>query len=89
MNTPENDTTDFNNSMNVYSEKSGVSTTWLVDLFSNYLFGRSSKMNAFPGDGIREWNSNARVGAHGNSNFHKTNVNVKLDQQLTGANLIK
>lgn len=39
------------------------------------LFGRSGEMNAFTGEGFRDWkNSKARIEAHENSDFHKTNV---------------
>lgn len=39
------------------------------------LFGKSGEMNAFTGEGFRDWkNSKARIEAHENSDFHKTNV---------------
>lgn len=54
----------------IYSETKGS-----VFCVPCLLFGRSGEINAFTGEGFSDWkNSNARVEAHENSDFHKTNV---------------
>ena len=54
----------------IYSETKGS-----VFCVPCLLFGRSGEMNAFTGEGFRDWkNSKARIESHENSDFHKTNV---------------
>ncbi|XP_057663115.1 zinc finger MYM-type protein 5-like [Diorhabda carinulata] len=54
----------------IYSESKGSVFCALC-----LLFGKSGEVNAFTGEGFRDWkNSKTRIEAHENSDFHKTNI---------------
>ncbi|XP_026482761.1 zinc finger MYM-type protein 1-like [Ctenocephalides felis] len=75
---PTNNVTDFKNSRNVYNDKTRFCSESLFKrTLKNEEIQRreSGEVNAFTGDGFRDWkNSKARIEAHENSDFHKTNI---------------